>query len=210
LVLASVSALIVATGLLAPDTARAGSMVVLPRPGQVGVSLTGLGGTLLDSGNVGDMFGSGVGMAFRVRYRARYERGFGLTFESHGLDARSGEQVDLFTGDPMAANDEFAYKRLNLFLYGVDVYQMFSTRTKTTKMVSLGAGLAHPVFALNDGENEYPLSDGAYLCVGVGIERFFWQSVAFDLGARYQAIFLDGKLNHDLQASAGLIFYASL
>ena len=87
---------------------------------------------------------------------------------------------------------------------------MFGTRTKTTKMLSVGAGLAHPVFALNDGEQQYPFGDGAYLSAGAGVERFFWQSVAFDLGARYHAIFLDGKVNHDLQVSAGLIFYASL
>jgi len=45
---------------------------------------------------------------------------------------------------------------------------------------------------------------------GSGSNGFFWQSIAFDFGARYQAIFLDGKVNHDLQASVGLIFYASL
>lgn len=210
-VVAVVTTLGVALGGFAAGTARAGSVVVLPRPGQVGVELSGLYGTLLENGNVGDLFGSGPGMAVRMRYRARYERGFGLSFESHGLDARMADSlVDLFNGDRIAAGDPFAYKRLNLFLYGVDFYQMFGTRTKTTKMVSLGGGLAHPTFALNDGENEYPLSDGAYLSAGVGVERFFWQSLAFDFGARYQAIFLDGKVNHDLQASVGLIFYASL
>lgn len=193
--------------------AHAGTVVVLPRPGQVGVSLSGLYGTLLDSGNVGGVFGSGPGMAMRVRYRMRYERGFGLTFENHGLDARAADSlVDLFDpeGPRLAANDPYAYKRLSLFLYGVDFYQLFGTRTKTTKMLSVGAGLAHPIFALNDGENEYPLSDGAYLSAGAGVERFFWQSLAFDFGARYHAVFLDGKVNHDLQLSAGFILYASL
>ena len=210
-VVAVVLALGVALGGLAAGTARAGTIVVLPRPGQVGVSLSGTYGTLLDSGNVGDLFGSGAGMAVRVRYRVRYERGFGLTFESHGFDVRMADSlVDLFTKTPLAADSMFAYKKLNLFLYGVDFYQMFGTRTKTTKMVSIGGGIAHPTFALNDGENEYPLSDGAYLSAGVGVERFFWQSLAFDFGARYQAVFLDGKVNHDLQASVGLIFYASL
>lgn len=209
-VMAVLLALGVALGGGVADTAQARSVVVLPRPGQVGVSLNGLYGTLLHPGNVGDQFGNGPGIAVRVRYRMRYERGFGLSFESHGLDPRPGAQVDLLSGAPIAADDVFAYKRLNLFLYGVDFYQMFGTRTKTTKMLSVGAGLAHPVFALNGGDQQYPFSDGVYLSAGAGVERFFWHSMALDLGARYHAIFLDGKMNHDLQASAGLVFYASL
>ena len=191
--------------------AQAKVVVVLPRPGQVGVSGSYLYGTLFKAGSVGDQFGSGPGMAVRLRYRMRYERGFGLSFESHGLDPRPGDQRNLETGEPIDANSEFAYKRLNLSLYGADFYQMFGTRTKTTKMLSVGAGLAHPVFPLNGGDLQVPpFGDGAYLSAGAGVERFFWQSVAFDLGARYQAVFLDGKLNHDLQLSVGLIMYASL
>jgi hypothetical protein len=207
-----VVAVLLALGGLAAGRAQAGSVVVLPRPGQVGVSLSGLYGTLLQGGNVGDGFGSGPGMAVRVRYRMRYERGFGVSLEGQGMDARPGDQVDLFApdGPRLAPNDPYAYKRLNLFLYGVDFYQLFGTRTKTTKMLSVGGGLAHPIAALNDGENEYPFNDGAYLSAGAGVERFFWQSVAFDFGARYHAVFLDGKVNHDLQASVGLIIYASL
>ena len=34
--------------------------------------------------------------------------------------------------------------------------------------------------------------------------------MAFDVGARYAAIFLGDKVNHDLHASIGLIYYASL
>jgi len=173
------------------------------------VSLSGLYGMLLESGNVGDQFGSGPGISLQMRYRMRYERGIGLSFESHGFDPRPGEQVDLLGGTPMAADYEFAYKKLNLYLYGVDFYQMFGTRTKTTKLLSVGAGLAHTVFALNDGENEFPLGDGAYLSAGTGIERFFWQGVAFDLSARYHAVLLDGKVNHDLRLAVGLIMYAS-
>jgi hypothetical protein len=198
---------------VAVGPARAGALIVLPRPGQVGVGLSGLYGTLLDTGNVGDYFGGGPGMAIRVRYRMRYERGFGLSFESHGCDARGDSIPNLY--DPsqptLSPSDPEAYKRFNLFLYGADFYQMFGTRTKTTKMVSVGAGIAHPAFVLNDGEGAVAkFGDGAYLSAGVGVERFFWQSTALDLGARYQAVFLDGKLNHDLQASVGLIFYASL
>jgi len=217
LVSALVLVLGVALGALAAGAAQAKVVVVLPRPGQVGVSGSYLYGTLLKAGNVGDQFGSGPGMAVRVRYRARYERGFGLTFESYGLDVRDGKLFKDPLGLIYAEADTlldpaspYAPKKLNLSLYGVDFYQMFGTRTKTNKMLSVGVGLAHVVRTLNDDENDFPLRDGVYLGAGAGIERFFWHSLAFDLGTRYQAVFLDGKLNHDLQASVGLIFYASL
>ena len=194
-----------------PGSTRAEAVVAPPRPGQVGVSVSGLYGTLLQTGDFGEAFTSGPGLAVRLRYRMRYERGFGLTFEAHGLDPRSGFQfVDLYTGMDVPADSSIAPKRLNLYLYGVDFYQMFGTRTKTTKMVSVGAGLAHPAFTTNNGDQQFVFGDGAYLSAGVGVERFFWQSMAFDFGARYQTVFLDGKVNHDLQASVGLIFYASL
>jgi hypothetical protein len=210
------TAVVLVLGAVLGGAASAGSMVVLPRPGQVGVSGSYLYGTLLDSGNLGDQFSSGPGLAVRLRYRMRYERGVGLSFEAHGLDPRGGPQVDLF--DNVTVMDpayEFAYKRLHMYLYGVDFYQMFGTRTKTVKLLSVGGGIAHPTFELKDGENEYPLNDGTYLSFGAGVERFFWQGMAFDLGMRYQALFLRSelvkpKVNHDLQASVGVIYYVSL
>jgi hypothetical protein len=204
-------ALVAVTGVLAAGAARAGTIVVLPRPGQVGVSLDGQYGTLLNNGNLGDQFDAGAGMAVRLRYRMRYERGIGLSFEAHGFEPRPADSLrDLYTGVNYAPGDPNAYKRLNLFLYGVDFYQMFDTRTKTVKMLSVGAGIAHPVFTLNEGDQQYPLGDGGYVSAGAGIERFFWQSLAYDIGVRYQAVFIDGKVNHDLQGHVGLIFYASL
>jgi hypothetical protein len=207
----------VALGGLAAGSAQAKSIVVLPRPGQVGVSGSCLYGTLLGAGSVGDQFGSGPGMAVRMRYRMRYERGFGLTFETRGLDVRDGARFK----DPLGVSDAtadtllhpaspYAPRKLDLSLYGVDFYQMFGTRTKTIRMLSAGAGIAHPVRTLNDGHSDFPFGDGAYLSAGAGVERFFWQSLAFDIGARYQAVFVDGSVNHDLQLSAGFILYASL
>ena len=206
--------LVVVAGMLVwlAGTAAAGTMVVLPRPGQVGLSVGGSYGTLLKSGDVGEQFGSGPGMYVRMRYRARYERGWGLTFESHGLDLRDLETVrDYWNKDSVrVANHPYAYKKATIFLYGVDFYQMFATRTKTPMMLSAGAGVAHPAFTVNDGETQYPMSDGPYVAVGAGVERFFWRSMAFDFGARYAAIFVGDKLSHDVHASVGIIYYASL
>jgi hypothetical protein len=211
LVTAVVLVLGAALGVLAAGPAQAKSIVVLPRPGQVGVSASGLYGTLLDGANLGDQFSSGAGMAVRVRYRMRYERGIGLSFENHGFDPRNGDSLfDYVEKVNRAQTDSLAYKKANLYLYGVDFYQFFGTRTKTTKMLSLGAGIAHVVLPSRDNEQQYPFNDGAYLSAGAGVERFFWQSVAFDFGARYQALFIDGKVNHDIQFSAGFIMYASL
>ena len=54
-----------AHGWLAAGVAHAAAQVILPRPGQVGFSLQGQYGTLLSSGNLGDEFGSGPGLAVR-------------------------------------------------------------------------------------------------------------------------------------------------
>lgn len=208
-VLAAVAALALVA--LAAGTTAAGPVIALPRPGQVGLSVGGSYGTLLESGEIGRQFGSGAGMNVRLRYRARYERGWGLTFESHTLDLRDLETVkDYWNDEYYPADSSVAYRKSTMFLYGVDFYQMFGTRTKTPMMLSIGAGLAHPAFTLNDGETQYPLNDGPYLSVGAGVERFFWRSMAFDVGARYAAIFVGDRVSHDLHASIGLIYYASL
>jgi hypothetical protein len=207
--------LLVAIALVAllAGTAAAAPVVILPRTGQVGLSVGGSYGVMLKSGEIGRQFGNGPGMNVRLRYRARYERGWGLTFESHTLDLRDLETVDDYwtSGDDRYPPDSsVAYEKATVFLYGLDFYQMFGTRTKTTTMLSLGAGLAHPAFTLNDGETQYPISDGPYVAAGAGVERFFWRSLAFDLSVRYAAIFLGDGVNHDVHASLGLIYYASL
>jgi len=185
--------------------ARAASNVELPRAGQVGISLQGGYGTMLESGVVGETFGSGPSYAIRLRYRMRYERGIGLSFENHSLDARQ-----TFAWNP-AQPESVNADKLSLILSGFEVYQLFGTRTKTTKLLSLGLGLAQMRSEMNSGETELdgPTSgDGIYLSAGAGIERFFYRSFAWDLSMHYFAIFKDGNANHDVQAALGVIFYA--
>jgi hypothetical protein len=188
--------LVLVVGLaVSAGTARAQMPLLLPRPGQIGFSLQGQYGTLLSSGKMGDEFGSGGGLALRLRYRMRYERALGLSFESQKLDSRAA--ADTFT-------------TVSLLLSGVDFYQFFNTDQKLQQMISLGGGIVQVHYTRNDGETEYPLSgDGLYLSLGAGLERFFYRSFAFDLSSRYIAIFHDSAVNHDLQASVGVIFYAS-
>ncbi len=174
------------------------AVVVPPRPGQVGFGVQGEFGALLKSGDLGDLFSTGPGLAVRVRYRMRYERAIGLSFEAQRLDVR--EQAP--------AESVFAPQRLTVVTQGIEVYQMFGTRTRTTRMLSLGVGLEQNRVRLNDQETLFP-KDGAYVSVGAGLEHFFWQSWAYDVSTRYMAIFQNGKTNHDLQASLGFIFYAS-
>lgn len=167
-----------------------------PRAGQVGIGLQGQFGTLLQTGKIGDEFGSGPGLTVRVRYRMRYERALGLSFESQRFDARS-------------PNDSLgAVTRATLVLSGIDFYQLFGTRTTAHKMLSVGAGLAQVSEDTNNAGVFYP-GDGVYLSFGAGVEQFFWNSWAFDLSTRYMTLFQEGKVNHDLQLSLGLIFYAS-
>jgi hypothetical protein len=183
------------TGLLIAG--RAGAVVVPPSPGQVGFGVQGQYGMLLDQGTLGSDFGSGPGLTVRLRYRMRYERGIGLSFEGQNMDVREASLADT------------AIKTLSVFTAGVDFYQMFGTRTNSHRMLSVGAGLAKSSVKLNNGETVYPTGgDGPYVSVGAGVERFFYQTWAFDLSGRYMAVFQDGKANHDFQLALGLIFYS--
>ena len=65
-----------------------GAKVVLPSPGDIGFAGFAQYGTLLNQGEIGEQFGSGPGFGVRLRYRMRYERGLGLTFERQGFDPR--------------------------------------------------------------------------------------------------------------------------
>ena len=188
---------IVVLGLACFATAAgAASSIILPRPGQGGIGVQGQFGTLVKSGDLGDLFTNGPGLTVRMRYRMRYERAFGLSFESQTFDARQTSSADT------------ALRKLNLVMSGVELYQMFGTREQNTRMVSIGAGLVQATAKLNDAESIFP-DDGVYLGAGAGIEHFFYRSWAFDLSGRYHAIFQHHKTNHDLHVALGIMFYAS-
>lgn len=192
--------------------ANAASSIVLPRAGQVGLGLQVQAGTLLKSGGLGEEFGSGPGMAVRLRYRMRFERAIGLSFDvqrmkSRDPSAREGafDSLGSVPGTPQLLRD-----RLKMVTAGIELYQLFDTRDRTIKMLSAGLGLAQISAKLNDGETQFPIAgDGVYLSLGAGIERFTYKSIAWDLSTRYMAVLHDKKVNHDIQLSLGFIFYAA-
>ena len=192
-------ALAIASGLLLPARGQA-ARVVLPRPGDLGFAGFAQYGTLLKQGEIGDKFGTGPGFGIRMRYRMRYERGLGLTFERQGFDVREKS-----TADTAAVNT-------TMILTGFELYQMFGTRTRTTKMLSVGVGLGQITQKLNDGETQSAgtgVGDGFYVSLGGGTETFVWQSWAIDLSLRYHAVILHDTTNHDFQIGIGLVFYAA-
>ena len=192
---------------LAAGAAGAATTIVLPKPGQVGLAAGGGFGGVTEAGPIGGVFGSGPTFCVRGRYRMRYERALGVSFESQWLEAR----VPAPPYDPLYP-DRVAYTRLSLITSGLELYQMFGTRTRTTRMLMVGAGIAQLRSRFNSGETgvgDAQSGDGAYVSAGAGVERFFYRSWAFDLSGRYLSVFRDGKANHDLQAALGLIFYAS-
>src|SRR5262249_9841143 len=159
------------------------------------------GGSLLSSGDLGKEFGAGPGIAVSIRYRMRFERAFGLSFEAQRLKARDPHH---FITDPSSAFDTTTVlpgerDRLKVTTAGVEFYQMFDTRERTVKMVSAGGGLTQLAAHLTDGETQFPIAgDGIYLSLGAGIERFVFKSWAWDLGTKYMAIFHDGTINSDV------------
>jgi hypothetical protein len=193
----------------AAGPAGAASSIILPRAGQVGIGVSGSAGTFLPSGGLGSEFGSGPGLAVRLRYRMRLDRAIGLSFEAERMNARdpSGEAgaFDSLTDAPAVLRD-----RMQMTTAGFDFYQMFDTRERTVKYLSVGAGLAQISAHLTDGETQFPIAgDGVFLSVGAGVERFFFKSWAWDLAGKYKAVFHDGKLNNDLQLQLGMLFYAA-
>ena len=181
--------------------------IILPRTGQVGVGVQGEYGGLADSGELGKEFGLGGGVDVRLKYRMRYERGIGLSFETRKLDAR-GARFDqsAFPASP----DSLPRTSLSLQTYGFDLYQFFGTRSRTPFFLSASAGLAKINSTVSNGDPVYPLGgDGFFVGAGAGVERFVYRSWAIDFTTRYSAIFLDGTPNHELHASLGMIFYAA-
>jgi len=175
-------------------------VVIPPRAGQLGVGLQGQYGSLLKGGGLGSDFGSGGGLSVRLRYRLRYERAIGVSFERQSFEARDvGPEVD-------------AEKTLTLMNSSVEFYQLFGTESRTTRMLSAGFGLVQPSKKLSNGEIKLggdDVLDGAFVSIGAGLERFFYQSLGVDMNIHYQTIFQNGSTNHDIQASFGLVFYAS-
>jgi hypothetical protein len=185
--------------LLAAPSARA-AKVVLPRPGQVGIELQGGFGWLLNSGDLGSVFDQGPTIAARLRYRMRYERAIGLTFENQRFEIRVPEE---FAPDGGAGRE-----KINVVLSGLEFYKMFGTRTPSVKMLMVGVGLAQTSGRFINNEAFYP-GDGSYLSAGFGVERFIVKSWALDVSARYTMAFIPEDHLHDVQVAAGIMFYAS-
>ncbi len=196
------AALVWAVALVAAPAAWGAGTIVLPRPGQVGLGVQGGYGTLLKSGDLGRLFGDGPTIAARLRYRMRYERALGLTFENQRFEIRTPER---FSPGPDSLPGR---SRVNAVLSGVEFYQLFGTRTRTVKMLMVGGGLAQTSGRTLNDESFFP-GDGTFLSAGFGFERFVYRSWAIDLSGRYMRLFLPGDRAHDVQASLGLIFYAS-
>jgi opacity protein-like surface antigen len=182
----------VAVAVLAIGTPARAVVIVLPRTGQ---------------GELGDEFGTGAGLAVRLKYRMRYDRGMGLSFDTRSLDGRG--KFMLKSAFP-AGIDSLPNKSLKLQTFGLDLYQFFGTRSRLQGYVSGTAGLAKINAVGSDGDPVYPVAgDGLFLSVGAGAERFIYRSWAVDASVRYSAIFLDGGTNNDVQAAIGMIFYAA-
>ena len=188
--------------------ARAANTIVLPRSGQVGVGISGSFGTFLPTGELGNEFGSGPGLSVRLRYRMRFERAIGLTFDAERMNSRdpsgAAGAFDSLTDAPAVLRDY-----MKMVTAGFEFYQLFDTRERTVKYLSAGAGLAQISAHLTDGETQYPIAgDALFVSVGAGFERFFFRSWAWEMAFKYKPVLHDGKINHDLQGNVGLIFYA--
>jgi len=195
----------VMVALLVAPVVWAAESIVLPRPGQVGLGLGGGYGTLIKSGEIGEDFGEGPTIAARLRYRMRYERALGLTFENQRHEIRVAEPT---IPGPTPGSELGGRTRVNMVLSGLEFYQMFGTRTRTVKMLMIGAGIVQVSGRTTTNETFYP-GDGSFVSAGFGVERFLYRSWALDFSTRYMTVFLPDDRAHDVQAALGVMFYAS-
>lgn len=206
--LARAALLILVTFAAHAAPARAANTIVLPRSGQVGIGVSGSFGTFLPAGELGNEFGSGPGLSVKLRYRMRFERAIGLTFDAERMNSRdpsgAAGAFDSLTDAPAVLRDY-----MKMVTAGFEFYQLFDTRERTVKYLSAGAGLAQITAHLTDGETQVPIAgDALFVSLGAGFERFFFRSWAWDMNFKYKPVLHDGKVNHDLQAQIGLMFYA--
>ena len=204
LALTAVVALALALG---TGVAGAASNIDPPRPGQVGFVGQGQYGTFFKSGDLAKLFGGGGGYLVRARYRMRYERALGVSFERQGFDVRDPSDTTLAHASGVPGNP----RTMTTIVSAIDYYQMFGTRTATVKYLSASVGLAQNTIKLDDGEtvvNGTYAGDGFLVGVGMGFERYVWQSWAVDVSARYYAMFHLGHANHEVQLGLGMSFYA--
>lgn len=200
-----------AAALLACAGGARGATLVLPRAGQVGIDVQGQYGSLLQTGQFGREFGPGPGMAVRLRYRMRYERGIGLSFEENVLDSRSPrhDKSAFLAAVPPDATDR---KSFQVTSEAFDLYQFFGTRTKWTSYVTGTMGIAQLSGKLADGEIVYPQpkgTDAMLIGGGAGVERFVYRSWAVDVNVQYRALLYDRQVNSSLHAAVGMVFYAA-
>ena len=135
--------------------ARAASSIVLPRAGQVGVGVGGQYGRCCDSGSLGTEFGSGPGLGVRLRYRMRFERAIGLSFES-------ADSIRRARGAAGADSRIRVRKQLTLILSGVDIYQMFGTRDAHHQVPErAGSGSRRPRRKLDERRDRVPVGGTA-------------------------------------------------
>ena len=205
-----VAGVFVAAVTWAGATAHAAT-IILPRAGQVGVGVQFQGGGLAQTGQLGEEFSTGVGFgSVRLKYRTRYDRGAGVSFETRRLDGRGMLTTNSAFSRDTGPDSLAPLTALTLQTFGADLYQFFGARTRTQGFLSASGGIAKINAWAKNGDPVYPIpGDGVYLGVGTGLERFVYRSWAVDASVRYTAIFLDGSTNHDVQLALGMIFYAA-
>lgn len=193
-------------------------IITLPRAGQIGFSIQGTYGTMLESGQFGDEFGRGGVLAVRARYRLRNERAVGVSFEEFKLDSRThGGLADSTYEFPNQGwvetreNPGPYRKSLQYSTAGADIYQMFYTRKRLTTYVQGGLGLViHATANLTYGGTQDPAdTEGTYVSAGGGAEYFVYRSWAIDASAHAMTMFIGGHSNPLVHAAVGLIYYAA-
>jgi opacity protein-like surface antigen len=181
----------------APPAAEPGFRPRIVREGTVSLHGGAMYGKMLGGGRFADVFSSGLGAGFGLRYRTDRNAALGLGFESHFFDAKDQEP------DSVAAP-----KSLQVIVTTLDYYHYSNVRGRTPRYWMVGAGLAQTRQVDFNDEREFP-GDGGVFKLGGGVEYWLSRTITAELGIRYYGVFSQSELNHDLQGLFGVAFYTS-
>jgi hypothetical protein len=181
----------------APGPPRRAPTLRRMRPGTISLGGQVSYGLVRGSSELNDHFDHGVGYAFRVRYNLSTRTALGFSFENQRYGARA---------EPNPQPGEFADSELVVTTVASEAVVYFQREKEWTPYLLGGLGFASPN-VLYEEKQSRRVSEGPFVVVGGGIEKFVRPRISVDFSLRGFAELGNSELSLFSQASAGIHLY---